>query len=156
MYMTLKPLFLALAVFAGSQSFGQFAKTSFFGPVAKPASTYKLGLEPGTLDSNATKEDVIHIISAVGVSSGSQMVAGVGPMWLHLADNGSGGWTTQYGAGIVVWAAGSIAPSVANPAAFAVGPVITLLDGWLTLGGAYDFINKKPIAIASVSYSFLK
>lgn len=155
--MKIKLLILAVALLVGSQSFAQFKSTSFFGPVkdkSKVANT-KSTLSFPVLDSSATKEDIVHFITAAGYSTGNQLMAGAGATWQHLVADGNGGWNNPYGAGIVLWALGATAPSVQNPAAFAVGPVITVLNGYVTVGGAYDFVNKKVIGVVNLSYTFL-
>lgn len=152
----IKTLIFVACLLVGSQTFAQYKSTGFFKPEAGSVPKAKL-TEGLTFDSTATTQNILHVITAVGYSTGNQLMAGTGGVLLHQRADGNGGWTTPYGVGAVVWALGSVAPSASNTGgAFAVGPVITVLNGWVTVGGAYDFVDKKYIGVINLSYTFLK
>lgn len=157
----IRTLMLVVLLLVGSQSFSQFKSTSFFGPVEKVKLQYKYTTESGItkvglVDSSVLAENVVHIAVAIGYTTNNQIATGTGPFWLHLKYNTTTqNWTAQYGAGVMIWAAGAAVPTIRTPGVM-VGPAITLLNGWVTLGVPYDFTNKRWTPVFNVSYSFLK
>lgn len=63
-------------------------------------------------------------------------------------------WYTNYAIGLLVYAGGTIAPTTPN-AVIATGLNLSLLNKRLSIGGAYDFVNKRPLLTFGTTLSFV-
>lgn len=152
----LKSLILACLILAGVQVSAQIKSSSFFGLEEKPALAYTaIRGHLMLVDSSKLTQNIVHLAVGVGYASNGQITTGTGPMLLHTKfSTTTQRWSTQYGVGVMIWAAGSAVPNLKTPGIMA-GPAVTALNGWVTLAGAYDFRNKVPVLLLNVSYSFL-
>lgn len=88
-------------------------------------------------------------VYAYSKSTGSTAMTGVGiaQTWQHLTTGGT--WWVDYAAGIMFYAGGSAAPTSQTMIA-AVGPYVSILNGFVTLGGALNLSNGKPLFVVGI------
>ena len=63
-------------------------------------------------------------------------------------------WYTNISVGLLIYAGGTIAPTNPN-AVIAAGPNLSILNKRISIGGAWDFVNKRPLLTFGTTLSFV-
>lgn len=83
-------------------------------------------------------------------TSGNTLLTGLGLAytWQHLTSGGT--WNVDEAVGIAAYAGGSAAPTSLSTVA-AIGPYVSFFNGFVSVGGAWNFTTGKPMLTLGVA-----